>query len=42
MCTRKIHLFDTDAAVGVDGGGMRESDYTRAGDNVGVVRYNVW
>jgi predicted amidohydrolase len=28
---RKIHLFDTDAAVGVDGGGMRESDYTRAG-----------
>lgn len=33
---RKIHLFDTDAAVGVDGGGMRESDYTRA-DDVGFV-----
>ena len=31
---RKIHLFDTDAAVGVDGGGMRESDYTRAGSTL--------
>lgn len=27
----KIYLFDIDVVVGVDGGGMCESDYTRVG-----------